>query len=89
MIRVQVEKGKTKWLTDLPEDIVRPIFPAVVEKTSEGSPCFLTLTFFIHWKPKQVFLLFIPREDKGEREGIPHTHPIPWVIRHELFLESG
>ena len=77
MIRVQVEKGKTKWLTDLPEDIVRPISPAVVEKTSEGSPCFLTLTFFIHWKPKQVFLLFIPREDKGEREGIPHTHPIP------------
>ena len=72
MIRVQVEKGKTKWLTDLPENIVRPISPAVVEKTSEGSPCFLTLT-----EPKQVFLLFIPREDKGEREGIPNTHPIP------------
>ena len=29
------------------------------------------------------------REDKGDREGIPHTHPIPWVIRLELFLESG
>ena len=27
-----------------------------------------------------------PREDKGEREGIPHTHPIPWVFRLELFL---
>ena len=27
-----------------------------------------------------------PREDKGEREGIPHTHPIPWAIRLELFL---
>ena len=27
-----------------------------------------------------------PREDKGDREGIPHTHPIPQVIRLELFL---
>ena len=27
------------------------------------------------------------REDKGDREGIPHTHSIPWVIRLELFLE--
>ena len=32
---------------------------------------------------------FLPREDKGDREGIPHTHPIPEVIRLELFLESG
>ena len=30
-----------------------------------------------------------PREDKGDREGIPHTHPTPQVIRPELFLESG
>ena len=29
------------------------------------------------------------REDKGDREGIPHTYPIPKVIRLELFLESG
>ena len=29
------------------------------------------------------------REDKGDREGIPHTHPIPKVIRLELFLELG
>jgi len=28
------------------------------------------------------------REDKGDREGILHTHPIPQVIRLELFLES-
>ena len=28
----------------------------------------------------------ITREDKGDREGIPHTHPIPKVIRLELFL---
>ena len=29
---------------------------------------------------RQVFrfiYLVIPREDKGDREGIPHTHPIP------------
>ena len=25
------------------------------------------------------------REDKGDREGILHTHPIPQVIRLELF----
>ena len=31
----------------------------------------------------------ITREDKGDREGIPHIHPIPQVIRLELFLESG
>ena len=29
------------------------------------------------------------REDNGNREGIPHTHPIPQVIRLDLFLESG
>ena len=29
------------------------------------------------------------REDKGDREGIPHTHPFPQVIRLELVLESG
>ena len=29
-----------------------------------------------------------PREDKGDKEGIPHTHPIPQVTRLELFLES-
>ena len=27
-----------------------------------------------------------PREDKGHREGILNTHPIPQVIRLELFL---
>ena len=26
------------------------------------------------------------RQDKGDREGIPHTHLIPQVIRLELFL---
>ena len=30
--------------------------------------------------------MFEAREDKGDREGILHTHPIPWVIRLELFL---
>ena len=43
-------------------------------------------------KPK-VTISFIcmknnKRQDKGDREGIPHTYPIPWVIRLELFLES-
>ena len=36
-----------------------------------------------------TFYIVCTREDKGDREGIPHTHPIPWVIRLELFLESG
>ena len=31
----------------------------------------------------------LPREDKGDRGGIPNTHPIQQVIRLELFLESG
>ena len=31
----------------------------------------------------------LAREDKRDREGIPYTHPIPQVIRLELFLESG
>ena len=26
---------------------------------------------------------------KGTERGIPHIHPIPLVIRLELFLESG
>ena len=30
-----------------------------------------------------------PRDYKGDREDIPHTHPIPKVIRLELFLELG
>ena len=61
MIRVQVEKGKTKWLTDLPEDIVRPISPAVVEKTSEGSPCFLTLTFHSLKAETSIFIVYTKR----------------------------
>ena len=28
----------------------------------------------------------IAREYKGGKEGIPHIHPIPKVIRLELFL---
>ena len=35
---------------------------------------------------KNSVIWLIPREDKGDREGIPHTHPIPQVIRLELFL---
>ena len=36
-----------------------------------------------------TYLYGLSREDKGEREGIPYTHPIPQVMRLELFLESG
>ena len=32
------------------------------------------------------FLNIQAREDKGDREGIPHTHPIPQVIRLEFFF---
>ena len=28
------------------------------------------------------------REDKGDREGIPHTHPIPQVIRLDFFYKT-
>ena len=28
----------------------------------------------------------IAREDKRDKEGIPHIHPIPKVTRLELFL---
>ena len=43
------------------------------------------------WRDKLLLVYFHieleeSREDKGDREGIPHTHPIPWVIRLELFL---
>jgi len=46
------------------------------------------------WKQKQKCnatktlnpICFTPRENKGDREGIPHTHPIPQVIRLELCL---
>ena len=30
------------------------------------------------------FMYLYPREDKGDREGIPHTHPIPF----SLFVSS-
>ena len=33
--------------------------------------------------------LVLSRDYKGHREDIPHIHPIPQVIRLELFLESG
>ena len=31
-------------------------------------------------------ITLVTREDKRDREGIPYTHPIPQVIRLELFL---
>ena len=38
---------------------------------------------------REVFHCIKLRDYKGDREGIPHIHPIPQVIRLELFLESG
>ena len=40
-------------------------------------------------KETQFYAYSRAREDKGDREGIPNTHPIPQVIRLGLFLESG
>ena len=60
-----------------------------------------SLTLFSFWRRfnlhfpkalvgwKNIVDEFEPRKDKGDREGIPHTHPIPQVIRLEFFLESG
>ena len=45
--------------------------------------------FYLFWGLKvklSAELYIVSREDKGDREGITHTHPIPYVIRLELFL---
>ena len=42
------------------------------------------MLMYVSLKKNEV--IFKAREDKGDREGIPHTHPIPQVIRLELFL---
>ena len=45
--------------------------------------------FYLFWGLKvklSAQLYIVAREDKGDREGITHTHPIPYVIRLELFL---
>ena len=62
MIRVQVEKGKTKCRTDLPEDIARPISPAVVEKTSEGESLLFDPDFFHSLKAEtSIFIVYTKR----------------------------
>ena len=54
---------------------------------------FLVLKNIVVYVDTFMLLIFLyryaPRDYKGDREGIPHIHPIPWVIRLELFLESG
>ena len=37
---------------------------------------------------KKLNIGFLTREGKGDREGIPHTHLIPLVIRLELFFKT-
>ena len=63
MIRVQVEKGKTKCRTDLPEDIARPISPAVVEKTSVGRESLLFDPDFFHSLKAEtsIFIVYTKR----------------------------
>ena len=62
MIRVQVEKGKTKWLTDLPEDIVRPISPAVVWKDFWGESLLFDPDFFHSLKAEaSIFIVYTKR----------------------------
>ena len=46
------------------------------------SCCWKRLQHDRYWNPflREVFYYWghlKPREDKGDREGIPHTHPIP------------
>ena len=47
-----------------------------------GVEVYLFNLILIHF----FFYCIQSKEDKGDREGIPHTHPIPQVIRLELFL---
>ena len=65
-------------------------------KSSETRPLYLVISnrqiikqSMLSKSKQDVYHRVKPREDKGDREGIPHTHPVPWVIRLELFLESG
>ena len=64
-------------------------------KSSETRPFYLLISnrqiikqIMLSKSKQDVYHRVKPREDKGDREGIPHTHPVPWVIRLELFLES-
>ena len=50
---------------------------------------FIVVEFISRFVLERVIYYAETREDKRDREGIPHTHPIPQVIRLELFLESG
>ena len=49
----------------------------------------MVVEFISRFVLERVIYYAETREDKRDREGIPHTHPIPQVIRLELFLESG
>ena len=75
MIRVQVEKGKTKCRTDLPKDIARPISPAVVEKTSEGESLLFDPDFFsfIESRNKYFYCLYQERIKGKEKASPIHT----------------
>ena len=42
-----------------------------------------------YWRLRGEWVIAKRERDREDREGIPHTHPIPYVIRLELVLESG
>ena len=54
-----------------------------IKDLAEGAAKFF---FEISYNFKIILSNLSTREDKGDRESIPHTHPIPQVIRLELFL---
>ena len=58
----------------------------MIEKTFTNNELKIELILYIDTKQNIWFKgkdiakssdTFIPREDKGDREGVPHTHPIP------------
>ena len=62
MIRVQVEKDKTKWLTDLQEDIVRPIPPCRGGKDFWGESLLFDPDFFDSLKAEtSIFIVYTKR----------------------------
>ena len=58
------------------------------EYKASSKPLFANLKildlFTIYSLQVGSFIYLYPREDKGDREGIPHTHPIPF----SLFVSS-
>ena len=76
----------------------RSLHPAQVSAQSSTWPLKLMTTQVVegtwirmggYWQLRGEWVITKRERDRGDREGIPHTHPIPYVIRLELVLESG